>query len=130
MYKDRTEYNMVDVIDESQMVGYGVEDDAAIDFDQLDPLEFKECLDFIMVHYREARNNKNKSGTHQPFVDYTSGKPYLLYLHLQSTEIRDKAISDCIYSTLPSESSFSSSILSSLSTDDTTPEKSSNTSNK
>ena len=121
---------MVDVIGESQMVGYGVEDDAAIDFDELNPLEFKECLDFIMAHYQEARNNKNKSGSHQPFVDYTSGKPYLLYLHLQSTEIRDKALSDCMYSTLPSESSFSSSTSSSLSTDDTTPEKSSNTSNK
>ena len=82
LYKDMTEYNMVDVIDESQMVGYGVEDDAAIDFDQLNPLEFKECLDFIMVHYWEACNNKNKSGSHQPFVDYMSGKPYLLDLHL------------------------------------------------
>ena len=35
LYKDITEYNMIDVVDQSQMVGYGVEDDAAIDFDQL-----------------------------------------------------------------------------------------------
>ena len=130
LYKDMTEYNMIDVVDESQMVGYGVEDDAAIDFDQLNPLEFKECLDFIMVHYWEAHNNKNKSGSHQPFADYTSGKPYLLYLHLRSTEIGDKAFSDCVYSTLPSESSFSSSTSSSLLMDDTTPEKSSKVSNK
>ena len=82
LYKDMMEYNMVDVVDELQMVGYGVEDDAAIDFDQLNLSEFKECLDFIMAHYWEARNNKNKSGSHQPFVDYTSRKPYLLYLHL------------------------------------------------
>ena len=123
LYKGMMEYNMVDVVDQSQMVGYGVEDDTAIDFDQLNPLEFKECLDFIMVHYREARNNKNKSGSHQPFADYTSGKPYLLYLHLRSTGIGDKAFLDCVYSTLPSESSFSSSTSSSLSTDDTTPEK-------
>ena len=130
LYKDMTEYNMIDVIDQSQMVGYGVEDDAAIDFDQLNPSEFKECLDFIMAHYWEAHNNKNKSGSHQPFADYTSRKPYLLYLHLQSTEIGDKAFLDCVYSTLPSETSFYSSTSSSLSIDDTTPEKSSKASNK
>ena len=105
LYKDMMDYNMVDVIDQSQMIGFGVDDDAAIDFDQLNPLEFKECLDFILAHYREAHNNKNKSGNHQPFADYTSGKPYLLYLHLWSTEIGDKAFSDCVYSTLPSETS-------------------------
>ena len=121
---------MVDVIDESQMIGFGVDDDAAIDFDQLNPLEFKECLDFILAHYREACNNKNKSRNHQPFADYTSRKPYLLYLHLWSTEIGDKAFSDCVYSTLPLETSFSSSTSSSLSTDDTTPEKSSKSSNR
>ena len=82
LYKDMMEHNMVDVIDQSQMVGYGVEDDAAIDFDQLNLLEFKECLDFIMAHYWEAHNNKNKSGSHQPFADYTSRKPCLLYLYL------------------------------------------------
>ena len=130
LYKDMTEYNMIDVKDQSQMVGYGVEDDATIDFDQLNPAEFKECLDFTMVHYRKAHNNKNKSGSHQPFADYTSRKPYLLYLHLRSTEIGDKAFSDCVCSTLPSETSFSSSTPSSLSTDDTTPEKSSKVSNK
>ena len=130
LYKDISEYNMIDVVDQSQMVGYRVEDDAAIDLDQLKPSEFKECLDFIMAHYWEARNNKNKSGSHQPFADYTSGKPYLLYLHLHSTEIGDKAFSNCVYSALPSETSFSSSTSSSLSMDDTTPEKSSNASNK
>ena len=130
LYKDMMEYNMIDVINQSQMVGFGVEDDAAIDFDQLNLLEFKECLEFILVHYREARNNKNKSGNHQPFADYTSRKPYLLYLHLQSTEIGDKAFSDCVYSTLPSETFFSSSTSSSRLTDDTTPEKSSKSSNK
>ena len=82
LYKDMMEYNMVDVVDQSQMVGYGVEDDTAIEFDLLNLSEFKECLDFIMAHYWEARNNKNKSGSHQPFADYTSRKPTLLYLHL------------------------------------------------
>ena len=130
LYKDMMEYNMTDAINQSQMVGFGVEDDAAIDFDQLNLLEFKECLEFILAHYWEACNNKNKSGNHQPFADYTSGKLYLLYLHLQSTEIGDKAFSDCVYSTLPSETSFSSSTSSSLSTDDTTPEKSSKSLNK
>ena len=101
LYKDITEYNMIDFIDLSQMVGFGVEDDAAIDFDQLNPLEFKECLEFILAHYQEARNNNNKSGNEQSFADYTSGKPYLLYLHLCSTEIGDKAFSDYAYSTLP-----------------------------
>ena len=71
LYKGMTDFNMIDVIDESQMIGFGVEDDAAIDFDQLNPLEFKECLDFILAHYQEACNNKNKSGNHQPFADYT-----------------------------------------------------------
>ena len=130
LYKDISEYNMIDVLDKSQMVGYGVEDDAAIDFDKLNLSEFKECLDFIMAHYQEACNNKNKSGSHQPFADYTSRKPYLLYLHLQSAEIGNKAFSDCAYSALPSETAFSSSSSSSLSTDDTTPEKSLNVSNK
>ena len=130
LYKHISEYNMIDVIDQSQMVGYGVEDDTAIDFDKLNPSEFKEYLDFIMAHYWKARNNKNKSGNHQPFADYTSRKPYLLYLHLRSTEIGDKAFSDCVYSALPSETAFSSSTSSSLLTDDTTPEKSSNASNK
>ena len=130
LYKDKTEYNMIDVVNQSQMVGFGVEDDAAIDFDQLDLLEFREYLEFILAHYWEARNNKNKSGNHQPFADYTSRKPYLLYLHLQSTEIGDKAFSDCVYSTLHSETSFSSSTSSSLSTDDTTPEESSKSLNK
>ena len=130
LYKDISEYNMIDVLDQSQMVGYGVEEDAAIDFDKLNLSEFKECLDFIMAHYWEACNNKNKSGSHQPFADYTSGKPYLLYLHLCSAEIGDKAFSNCVYSALPSETAFSSSTSSSLSTDDTTPEKSLNASNK
>ena len=132
LYKDISEYNMIDVIDQSQMVGYGVEDDTAIDFDQLNPSEFKECLDFIMAHYWEAHNNKNKSGSHQPFADYTSRKAYLLYLHLCSTEIGvgDMAFSNCVYSALPSETAFFSSTSSSLLTDDTTPEKSSNASNK
>ena len=122
---------MIDVLDQSQMVGYGVEHDAAMDFDKLNLSEFKECLDFIMAHYWEAcKTKKNKSGSHQPFADYTSGKPYLLYLHLQSAEIGDKAFSDCVYSTLLSEAAFSSSTSSSLLTDDTTPKKSSNTSNK
>ena len=130
LYKDMMDYNMIDVVDQLQMIGFGVDDDAAIDFDQLNPLEFKECLEFILAHYREACNNKNKSGNHQPFADYTSGKPYLLYLHIWSTEIGDKAFSDCVYSTLPSETSFSSRTSSSLSTDDTTPEKSSKSLNK
>ena len=130
LYKDISEYNMIDVLDQLQMVGYGVEDDAAIDFDKLNPSKFKECLDCIMAHYQEAHNNNNKSGSHQPFADYTSGKPYLLYLHLWSAEIGDKAFSNCVYSALPSETAFSSSTSSSLSTDDTTPKKSSNMSNK
>ena len=130
LYRDISEYNMIDVLDQLQMVGYGVEDDAAIDFDKLNPLEFKECLDFMMAHYREAHNNKNKSGSHQPFADYTSGKQYLLYLHLWSAEIGDKAFSDCVYSALPSEAAFSSSMSSSPSTDDTTPKKSMKVSNK
>ena len=103
LYRDISEYNMIDVLDQSQMVGYGVEDDAAIDFDKLNPLEFKECLDFIMAHYQEAHNNNNKSRSHQPFADYTSRKPYLLYLHLWSAEIGDEAFSNCVYSILPSE---------------------------
>ena len=107
-----------------------MEDDAAMDFDKLTLSEFKECLDFIMAHYQEVRNNKNKSGSHQPFADYTSGKPYLLYLHLWSAEIGDKAFSNCVYSALPSEAAFSSNMSSSLSNDDTTPEKSLNMSNK
>ena len=130
LYRDISEYNMIDVLDQSQMVGYGVEDDAAMDFDELNLAEFKECLDFIMAHYQEAHNNNNKSASHQPFVDYTSRKPYLLYLHLWSAEIRDKAFSDCVYSALPSEAAFSSSTSSSPLTDDTTPEKSSTMSNK
>ena len=130
LYKDMMDYNMIDVVNQSQMTGFGVGDDAAIDFDQLNPLEYKKCLEFILAHYWEARNNKTKSDNHQPFADYTSRKTYLLYLHLQSTEIGDKAFSDCVYSTLPSETSFSSSTSSSLSTDDTTPEKSSKSSNK
>ena len=130
LYRDISEYNMIDVLDQSQMVGYGVEDDAAMDFDKLNLLEFKECLDFIMTHYREACNNKNKSGSHQPFADYTSGKPYLLYLQLQSAEIGDKAFSDCVYSGLPSEAAFSSSTSFSLLTDGTIPEKSLKVSNK
>ena len=83
-----------------------------------------------MAHYWEVCNNKNKSGSHQPFADYTSRKPYLLYLHLRTAEIGDKAFSNCVYSALPSETAFSSSTSSSLSTDDTTPEKASNVSNK
>ena len=35
---------MIDVLDQSQMVGYGVEDDAAMNFDQLNPSEFKEYV--------------------------------------------------------------------------------------
>ena len=130
LYKDMTEFNMIDVVNESQMVGFRAEDDTAIDFDQLNPLEFKKCHDFILAHYREARNNKNKSGNHQKFADYTNGKIYLLYLHLWSTEIGDKAFSDCVYSTLPLETSFCSSTSCSLSTDDTTPEKSSKSSSR
>ena len=60
LYKDMMDFNMIDVVDESQMIGFGVDDDAAIDFDQLNPLEFKECLDFILAHYQEARNNKKE----------------------------------------------------------------------
>ena len=60
LYKDISEYNMIDVLDQSQMVGYGVEEDAAIDFDKLNPSEFKECLDFIMAHYCEACISKTK----------------------------------------------------------------------
>ena len=121
LYRDMLEYNMIDVLDQLQMVGYGVEDDAAMDFDELHLSEFKEYLDFIMAHYREAHNNNNKSGSHQPFVDFTSGKPYLLYLHLWYAQIGDKAFSDCVYSTLLSEAAFSSSMDTSLLTDDTTP---------
>ena len=54
LYRDISEYNMIDVLDQSQMVGYGVEQDAAMDFDKLNLSEFKECLDFIMAHYWEA----------------------------------------------------------------------------
>ena len=54
LYKGISEYNMIDVLDQLQMVSYGVEDAAAIDFDKLNPSEFKECLDFIMAHYWEA----------------------------------------------------------------------------
>ena len=61
LYKDMMDYNMIDVVDQLQMIGFGVDDDAAIDFNQLDPLEFKECLEFILAHYWEACNKKNKS---------------------------------------------------------------------
>ena len=121
---------MIDVLDQSQMVGYGVEDDAAMDFDKLNPSEFKECLDFIMAHYCEVYNNKNKSGSHQPFANYTSRKPYPQNLHLWSAEIGDKAFSDCICSAPLSKAAFSSSMDNSLLTEDITPKKSSNTSNK
>ena len=60
LYKDMMDYNMIDVVDQSQMIGFGVDDEAAIYFDQLNPLEFKECLEFILAHYWEACNNKTR----------------------------------------------------------------------
>ena len=59
-----------------------------MDFDKLNPSELKEHLDFITANYQEALNNKTKSGSHQPLADYTSRKPYLLYLHLWSAKMR------------------------------------------
>ena len=35
LYRDISEYNVIDVLDQLQMVGYGVENDAAMDFDKL-----------------------------------------------------------------------------------------------
>ena len=60
LYKDMMDFNMIDVVDESQMIGFGVDDDAAIDFDQLNPLEFKECLDFLLAHYRRHATTKTR----------------------------------------------------------------------
>ena len=37
LYWDISEYNIIDVLDQLQMVCYGVEDDAAMDFDELNP---------------------------------------------------------------------------------------------
>ena len=51
---------MIDVLDQLQMVGYGVEDDAAIDFDKLNPSEFKECLDFSWPTTRRHATTKTK----------------------------------------------------------------------
>ena len=50
LYKDMMDYNMNDAIDQSQMISFGVDDDAAIDFSQLNPLEFKySCWDAILL---------------------------------------------------------------------------------
>ena len=35
LYRDISEYNVTDVLDQLQMVGYGVKNDAAMDFDKL-----------------------------------------------------------------------------------------------
>ena len=84
LYKDITDFNMIDVIDESQMIGFGVDDDAAMDFDQLNPLEFKECLDFILTHYREARNNKTRVGiTSHLLITQTGSHISYIYIYSQ-----------------------------------------------
>ena len=34
LYKDMMDYNIIDVVDQSQMIAFGVEDDTAIDFNE------------------------------------------------------------------------------------------------
>ena len=84
------------------LVGVAIDDKApSNDIDNLSVTQFKRTVEYVMAHYKRARNNKNKSGRHDHFAKFVHGKWWLLYLHNLLQQIGDSALSDCFYVMLP-----------------------------
>ena len=82
------------------LAGFGVNQDEPIIQIHLDVDEFKAVVEYIVPHYRKARNNKIVSGKHSSFQDFIDGKAWLLQFHNTLLEVGDTALQDCAYSTL------------------------------
>jgi hypothetical protein len=92
LYNEQDSYNeMVDP--DGELIGYGVSTTDQLKDEFIDPIldgsEFKEVVLFLVAHYREARNNKNKSGSHSPFENFNSGKPWVLYFNMLLQSVGD-----------------------------------------
>ena len=85
-------------------------------WDELDTSSFRPCTKHIIAYYREARNNKNKSGQHQPFSKFTGGKAWLLYLHARLAESGDRDLMQTSYPELDRHVSSTPDALNLIST--------------
>ena len=74
---------------------------ACLDTDKTTVIDLKQIVEYVMAHYKKARNNKNKSGHNKPFSNFVHKKWWLLYLHYLLEEIRNRALSDTFYTELP-----------------------------
>jgi hypothetical protein len=50
----------------------GVATNQPSDFNELSPLEFCQTMDYINLHYQDAKRNCTKSGSHNQFAACTS----------------------------------------------------------
>lgn len=94
---DTVSLNKLSAVSYEALLGHGVPSNVCTDIDYLDVDEFQACVLYLLAHYREACNNKTKSGNHQPFSDYVGGKTWLLYFHHVLLELGDKDLSNCAY---------------------------------
>mmetsp|Transcript_14337 Transcript_14337/g.26911 ORF Transcript_14337/g.26911 Transcript_14337/m.26911 type:complete len:254 (+) Transcript_14337:800-1561(+) len=68
---------------------YGIDDDTPSKFDTLDANKFAQVLKFVHKKYRIARNNNQKSGTHDDFQNFIMGLPWILFYHERMKELGD-----------------------------------------
>ena len=62
-------------------------------YDKLDGVpQVRGLADYLLAHYKDARNNKTKSGNHKEFCSFVQGKGWLLYFHNHLMELGDKAL--------------------------------------
>jgi len=68
---------------------YGIKDDTPSMFDKLDAAKFAQVLKFVHKKYRIARNNNQKSGSHDDFQNFILGLPWILFYHERMGELGD-----------------------------------------
>ena len=99
-HQEKPSLNKLSPAGSNALIGHSIPSNVCTDCDVLKPDEFQACVDYILAHYREARNNQTKSGNHRPFDSYVGGKKWLLYFHSVLEELGDRNVKSCAYPTL------------------------------
>lgn len=66
---------------------FSITDNTPSQFDKLDGRSICQIVRFINAKYRVARNNNQKSGTHDDFHNFIGSNPWILFYHERMNEL-------------------------------------------
>ena len=90
------------------LLGFNVSKDIAEFFDDLDVDNVRAATEYLLAHYKDARNNKVKSGQHLHFSSFCARKPWLQYFHYRLCELGNTNLMSCAYVELGKETKVTS----------------------